>query len=178
VTPEAKGILLNTPFLDMNPGDFERVVAVNLTGTCHVAQATARAMNGGGGRIINVASAGGILGYPGRAAYAASKGGVIALPSVTAIELARHGILANAVAPGPVHTAMTSAVFDGRYRSGVTNQVLLDRFASPEETADVVAFLASSAASYVTRQTIAVDGGMTIAGMTCQALSARSASAP
>jgi NAD(P)-dependent dehydrogenase (short-subunit alcohol dehydrogenase family) len=169
VLVNSAGVLVDKPFLQLTAREFERVVSVNLTGTFCVGQAVARTMTGRGGRIINIASVGGLLGYPGRAAYAASKGAVIALTRVMAVELAPHGILVNAVAPGPVHTAMTANVYDERFRAGMMRRVPLARMATPREIADVAVFLASEAASYITGQTIAVDGGMSIAGMTAQA---------
>ncbi|SFD93074.1 3-oxoacyl-[acyl-carrier protein] reductase [Pseudomonas citronellolis] len=170
VLVNSAGILLNKPFLDTEPEDFERLLRVNLLGTCLVAREAARNMLGRGGRIINVASAAGLLGFPGRTAYAASKGAVIAATRVMALELAEHGILVNAIAPGSVATAMTAATYDERFRRSITASVPLARVASPEEIAEVAVFLASPAASYITGQTFAVDGGMSSTGMTCQSL--------
>lgn len=170
VLVNSAGVLLNKPFLDTEAAEFERVMAVNLSGTFRVGQAVARAMVGRGGRIVNIASVGGLLGYPGRAAYASSKGAVIALTRVMAIELAPHGILVNAIAPGPVQTPMIANVYDDRFRTSATRQVALARMGTPEEIAEAALFLASAGASFITGQTIAVDGGMSIAGMTCHAL--------
>ncbi|MCY1299992.1 Sorbitol dehydrogenase [compost metagenome] len=166
------GVLLNKPFIETEPAEFERMLRINLLGSCLVAQASARRMLGRGGRIINISSAAGLMGFPGRTAYAASKGGIIAATRVMAIELAEHDILVNTVAPGPVETAMTAGVYDERFRRGITASVPLNRVATPEEIAEVVEFLASPASRYVTGQTISADGGMSITGITRKSLSA------
>lgn len=175
VVVNSAGVLLNRPFLDTSIEDFERVLRVNLTGSFVVAQRAAKEMVRSGGQIINIASAGGLLGYPGRTAYAASKGGVIAMTRVMAIELAQFNIRVNAVAPGPVPTAMTAAAYGSQYQRGLTSQVPLNRYATPEEIAELVAFLASPLSSYITGQTVAADGGMSISGLTLQALATQRA---
>ncbi len=113
------------------------------------------------GRIINITSVSGILGNAGQANYAASKAGIIGLTKTMARELASRGITVNAVAPGFVDTDMTQALPDGVKEAAVA-QIPLGRFGKPEDIADMVAYLASEKAAYITGQIISVDGGMAI----------------
>lgn len=113
------------------------------------------------GRIINITSVSGILGNAGQANYAASKAGIIGLTKTMARELASRGITVNAVAPGFVDTDMTQ-VLPENVREAATAQIPLGRFGKPEDIANMVAYLASEKASYITGQIISVDGGMAI----------------
>ncbi len=170
------GILHSKSFLETDPKDFERVIAVNLTGLFIAAQAVARTMMGRGGRIINIASAVSLGGYPDRTAYTASKGGVVALTRAMAVELAPHGILVNAVAPGPVETPMGAVSAQNKpYHRAVLDRVPAGRYAKPEEIADLIAYLASPGARLIVGQVLSVDGGMSIAGLTPQAVAHQSA---
>jgi 3-oxoacyl-[acyl-carrier protein] reductase len=152
------------PFLEMTDEFFRRVLDVNLYGTFVCGQAAARQMvkQGGGGRIINVASNSGIFGGRGRAAYGASKAGIINLTQTMAIELAEHGILVNAVAPGPTKTRDD---MPEKPWPSVAARMPLNRFGRPEEIAAVAAFLASDECSFTTGHVYAADGGFTIAGI-------------
>jgi 3-oxoacyl-[acyl-carrier protein] reductase len=158
------GIMDRAPFLEMTEAFWHNVLDTNLTGAFLCGQAAARRMiaQGGGGRIVNVASNSGIFGGRGRAAYGASKAGLINLTQTMAIELAEHGILVNAVAPGPTKTS------DGQPDEpwpSVKARMPLARWGRPEEIAEVAAFLASDACSFTTGHVWCADGGYTIAGI-------------
>jgi gluconate 5-dehydrogenase len=115
----------------------------------------------GGGSIINVSSVSGLVGTPRRAAYAASKGALDAATRSLAIELGPMGIRVNSVAPGVVDTALwAKAKAVPGVVEGVESQTPLRRWARPDDIADVITFLASDAARFITGETIAVDGGM------------------
>ena len=158
------GIMDRRAFLEMTPEFWDRVTGINLRGAFLCGQAAARAMvaQGGGGRIVNVASNSGIFGGRGRAAYGASKAGLINLTQTMAIELAEHGINVNAVAPGPTKTG--PHIPDEPWPT-VKARMPLARFGTPDEIAAVAAFLASDEASFVTGHTYGADGGYTIAGI-------------
>jgi 3-oxoacyl-[acyl-carrier protein] reductase len=158
------GITDRSPFLEMTPDFFERVIGINLKGSFYFSQAAAKQMvaQGEGGRIITVASNSGLFGGRGRAAYGASKAGLINLVQTMAIELAEYGINVNAVVPGPTKTRVTKTA---DLPPSVQSRMPLQRFGKPEEIASVAAFLASDEASFVTGQAYAADGGYTTAGM-------------
>jgi 3-oxoacyl-[acyl-carrier protein] reductase len=146
--------------LRMKDTEFEEVLATNLKGTYLCTRAVLRGMvRARWGRIVNISSVVGLLGNAGQANYAASKAGMIGFTKSVAREVAGRGITANAVAPGYVETELTGALPDN-VKEQILGQVPVGRFGEPEEIAEVVAFLAGDRASYVTGQTIVVDGGM------------------
>lgn len=154
------------PFLDQPLEHWNRVLAVNLTGVFLCGQAAARTMVAqGAGRIVNVASISGVRAGSGRTAYGTAKAGVIQLTRQMALELGPLGINVNAVAPGPVETALTLRDHTAETRAAYNALVPLERYGTPQEIAAAVAFLASGEASYVNGQTLFVDGGFTAAGM-------------
>jgi NAD(P)-dependent dehydrogenase (short-subunit alcohol dehydrogenase family) len=160
------GVGLNRPFLCTTPEEWDRVIRVNLTGTFLCAHAAARAMiRQGHGNIVNVASISGQRGAQGRAAYGASKAGVILLTKVMALELAPRGVRVNAVAPGPVATDMTRVTHTPEIRRSYCERIPMSRYATCEEIAAAVLFLASADASFVAGHTLNVDGGFVSAGL-------------
>ncbi len=154
------GITRDTLLARMKDEDFARVLDVNLAGAFNMMRALTRPlMRQRGGRIVSMSSVVGLMGNAGQANYAASKAGLIGLTKSVARELAPRGVTVNAVAPGFVRTDMTAALPEQvveRYEG----QIPLGRLADPEEVADVVRFLVSDAAAYVTGEVIRVDGGM------------------
>jgi 3-oxoacyl-[acyl-carrier protein] reductase len=138
---------------------WNEVIRVNLTGSFIVAQQVARAMEDGGAIVLT--SSRSYLGNVGQANYAASKGGVVSLTRTLALELGKRRIRVNAIAPGFIETPMTDVVPD-RIREKAIAAIPLGRVGQPEEIASVAAFLASAEASYITGQTLLVDGGRTV----------------
>jgi len=160
------GIGLNKPFMDTTPDDIARVMRVNLSGALLCSQAALRRMIPAGyGRIVNIASISGQRGSTGRTAYGDSKAALELMTKVMTVELAHHGITINAVAPGAVETEMATQIHDSRTRQAFHDRTPAGRYATPNEIAAAVAYLASNAAAYVNGQVIAVDGGLTAAGV-------------
>ncbi len=144
----------------MKDEDFDRVVAVNLAGAFYCSRAVIPAMmRARSGKIINMTSVSGIIGNAGQANYSASKAGLIGLTKSLARELAPRKITCNAVAPGFVETDMTASF---RENAELEKSIPLGRFAKAEEVAEVVRFLASPAADYITGEVVRVDGGLAI----------------
>ncbi len=154
------GITRDTLMIRMSEDDWDIVLDINLKGAFLCTKAIARPMmKARSGRIVNIASVSGVMGNVGQANYSASKGGLIALTKTTAKELAPRGITCNAVAPGFIETKMTEEL-DEEVRQEWLRSIPLGRAGTPEDVADVVAFLASDAAGYVTGQVLNIDGGL------------------
>ena len=151
------GILRDRSLRKMSAAEWQDVIDTNLTGVFNICQAAANDLKANG-RIVNIASLAATVGFFGQANYAAAKAGVIALTRVLSKELARRAITANAVAPGVILTEMGKSIPEEN-RNQMLSQIPLDRFGEPSEVANVVLFLVSDLASYVTGQTIHVNGG-------------------
>ena len=149
-------------FLDVTEDDFDTVLRVNLKGSFLMGQAVAREMaKGNAGSIVNMSSVNGVLAIPNIASYNVSKGGVNQLTRVMALALAPHNIRVNAVAPGTIATELAAkAVLTSELaKAKIMSRTPMGRLGLPSEIADVVAWLASDAASYVTGEIVVVDGG-------------------
>jgi NAD(P)-dependent dehydrogenase (short-subunit alcohol dehydrogenase family) len=156
------GTFKAAPFLEVSEADFDAVLRDNLTGAFLVGQAVARVMaRAGSGSIINMSSVNSVLAIPELASYNVSKGGLNQLTRAMALALAEHGIRVNAVGPGTIATelAAQAVLTSEAARQKIMARTPLRRLGEPSEIADVVAFLASDASSYVTGEIIMVDGG-------------------
>ncbi|MEM1050171.1 MAG: SDR family NAD(P)-dependent oxidoreductase [Pseudomonadota bacterium] len=164
------GIARPKDFLELSLEDFRAVIDLNLTGTFLATQRAARTMvdNGIAGAIVNMSSVNAQVAIPAIAAYCASKGGVMQLTKAAALALAPHNIRVNAVGPGSIDTAMMAGVnANPEAMKMVMSRTPLKRVGAPREIGDVVAFLASDKASYITGETIYVDGGRLGMNYTC-----------
>lgn len=164
------GIAMPGDFLETSVDDFRKVIDVNLTGTFVALQRAAKTMiaNDMKGSIINMSSINAVVSIPTIASYCASKGGVTQLTKAAAMALAPHGIRVNAVGPGSIDTAMLAGVnANPDAMKMVMSRTPMQRLGHAREIGDVVAFLASAKASYITGETIYVDGGRLALNYTC-----------
>lgn len=158
------------PFLQTVPAEWERLIAINLTGPLHMHHAVLPGMvERRKGRIVNVASDAARVGSSGEAVYAACKGGLVALSKTLAREHARHGIVVNVVCPGPTDTALLAGVAAGaanpeKLIESFTRAIPLGRLGQPDDVAGAIAFFASADAGFITGQVVSVSGGLTMNG--------------
>lgn len=160
------GIIHGADFLELKEEDFDRVLRVNLKGAFLVSQAVARRMvaqvaaGKKPGAIVNMSSINSVVAIPSQLPYCVSKGGIAQLTRVAALALAPHGIRVNAIGPGSIMTEMLATIAtDSTAKRNVLSRTPLGRIAEPEEVASVAVFLASDEASYITGETVFVDGG-------------------
>jgi NAD(P)-dependent dehydrogenase (short-subunit alcohol dehydrogenase family) len=161
------GIPLRKAALAITLEDWNAVIETNVTGTFFICQSAARHFiaRGAPGCIINLASTHGVVGYAGVSVYGISKAAIIHMTKTLAVEWAEHGIRVNAVAPGSVETPSRAATLaDPQVRQGILARVPLHRFGTPDEVASAVRYLAGPAATYITGQTLLLDGGLTACG--------------
>ncbi|MEM7686869.1 MAG: SDR family oxidoreductase, partial [Pseudomonadota bacterium] len=160
------GVAVFKPALETTPDEWQRVIDVNLTGPFLCAQAAVPLMTEtGGGAIVNIASISGMRASTLRVAYGTSKAGLMHLTKQMAAEFAGLGIRANCVAPGPVDTAMAKQVHTNAIRANYHDAIPLGRYGLEEELAEAIHFLCSDRASYISGQTLGVDGGFEATGI-------------
>lgn len=156
------GLTRDNLFMVMKDEQWDEVIAVNLTSTFMLMRAAARAMmraKTGFGRIVNISSVSGIVGNPGQGNYAASKAGMIGMSKSLAREVASRGITVNCVAPGFISTPMTD-VLNEKQVATIKDAIPAQKFGTPADIATACVYLASTESSYVTGQTLHVNGGM------------------
>jgi NAD(P)-dependent dehydrogenase (short-subunit alcohol dehydrogenase family) len=159
------GIAIFKPLMETTFADWSRVLAVNLSGPFLCTQAAVPLLAARGGAIVNITSISGLRASTLRTAYGTSKAALAQLTKQQAVELAQFGIRVNAVAPGPVDTAMAKAVHSPEIRADYHDAVPLGRYGLETELAEAIVFLCSERASFVTGQQLAVDGGFEATGI-------------
>ena len=158
------------PFTKTVPAEWEKLIAINLTGALHMHHAVLPGMVArGGGRIVNIASDAARGGSSGEAVYAACKGGLVALSKTLAREHARHNITVNVVCPGPTDTALLAGFTEGaanpdKLMDAFKKAIPLGRLGQPDDLAGAIVFLSGSDSSFITGQVISVSGGLTMHG--------------
>lgn len=158
------------PFTQSQPAEWERLIAINLTGALHLHHAVLPGMvSRRYGRVVNVASDAARVGSSGEAVYAACKGGLVAFSKTIAREHARHGITVNVVCPGPTDTALLAGVIDAapnpeKLREAFVRAIPQGRLGQPDDLAGAIAYFASDDAAFVTGQVLSVSGGLTMVG--------------
>lgn len=154
------GITDDALILRMQESQFDRVINTNLKGVWNMTKVSARTLlKSDYGRIINIASVSGVLGNIGQTNYSAAKAGVIGLTKATAKEFSSRGVTVNAIAPGFIASEMTGKLSD-EVKQAWLNMIPLKRFGQPHEVAELVSFLASEHAGYITGHTLEIDGGL------------------
>jgi NAD(P)-dependent dehydrogenase (short-subunit alcohol dehydrogenase family) len=163
----AAGINHKAPTLEVGEDEWSRIVETNLTGTMRACQIFGKTMvSAGYGRIVNIASLTSFVAFYQVAAYAASKGAVAAYTKVLAVELAKNGVNVNAIAPGVFPTELTAPLILGTPRGEeLIMRTPMGRFGKAKEVAGTAIFLASEAASFITGEVVAVDGGFLASGV-------------
>ncbi|HTJ37763.1 MAG TPA: SDR family oxidoreductase [Dactylosporangium sp.] len=166
VLANVAGVLHIAPFLEVQRGDWDRVLAVNLTGVFFLSQAVARIMveRGTEGRIVNVSSVHAVVSEPNAAPYTATKGGLEAMTRTMASELAPHGITVNCVRPGATRTGMSAPIYTPQIVRSLQAKIPLGKIAPPEWVASAICYLASDEACYSTGASLDVDGGYAMDG--------------
>ncbi len=156
------GLTRDNLFMVMKDEQWDEVIAVNLTSTFMLMRSAARSMmraKSGYGRIVNISSVSGIIGNPGQGNYAASKAGMIGMSKSLAREVASRGITVNCIAPGFISTPMTDALNEKQVAT-IKEAIPAQKFGTPADVASACVYLASNEASYVTGQTLHINGGM------------------
>ncbi len=159
------GVAVFKPLAETSFDEWRHVMSVNLDGAFLCTQAVATVMRKTGGSIVNIASISGLRASTLRVAYGTSKAALVHLTKQQAVELGQFGIRANAIAPGPVETEMAKLVHTPAIRADYHDAIPLNRYGTVEEIAQTVGFLCSPAASYITGQVLAVDGGFDATGV-------------
>ena len=151
-------------FLETSPEDIEQIVGINLLGALYGARFVAEVMlKNGGGSIVNTASSAGVIGQDTVVTYSATKHGIVGMTKSLVAEYAKDGLRVNAVAPGPTETPMVKAYFEANPQMKVNAEsgIPQKRLGTPEEVAELVAFLLTSKAQYINGEVISIDGGFT-----------------